>query len=76
MPLVDKINIPFLSLQSEGEGENAVKAAESFFDALNCEKKHILFKSENGADQHCTLNNLEYAADVIYPWFQKVLMNN
>ncbi|CAG0927713.1 hypothetical protein TFLX_00574 [Thermoflexales bacterium] len=75
MPLARDIRVPFLSLQSEGEGQNASRAAESFFEALTCEKKHIVFKMENGADQHCTLNNLEYVADVIYPWFLRVLVS-
>jgi hypothetical protein len=73
LPLAGQITVPFLSLQSEGEGENAIKAAEDFYKALTCEKERIIFKSENGADQHCTLNNLEFASDIIYPWFLKVL---
>ncbi len=74
MPLAGQITVPFLSLQSEGEGENASKAAEAFYQALTCDKRHVVFKTENGADQHCTLNNLEFAADVIYHWFQQVLV--
>jgi hypothetical protein len=74
MPLAGQITAPFLSLQSEGEGENASRAAQAFYDALNCEKKHIVFRSENGADQHCTMNNIQYATDIIYPWFKKVLL--
>ena len=73
LPLAGQIAVPFLSLQSEGEGEHASRAAQAFFQALTCEKKHIVFKTENGADQHCTMNNIEFASDVVYPWFQKVL---
>ena len=73
MPLAGKITVPFLSLQSEGEGENASRAAQAFFEALTCEKKHIVFKVENGADQHCAMNNIEFASDLVYPWFLKVL---
>jgi hypothetical protein len=74
MPLAGQITAPFLSLQSEGEGENASRATQSFYDALTCEKKHLVFKTENGADQHCTMNNLQFAADVIYLWFNKMLV--
>ncbi len=74
MPLAGHITAPFLSLQSEGEGEKASRAAEAFYDALQCEKKHVVFKTENGADQHCTMNNIQFAADVIYPWFKEVLV--
>ena len=73
MPLAGQITVPFLSLQSEGEGENASRAAQAFFEALTCEKKHIVLKAENGADQHCAMNNIEFASDLVYPWFQKVL---
>jgi hypothetical protein len=73
MPLAGRITAPFLSLQSEGEGENAAAAAETFYNALTCDKEHVVFRTENGADQHCTLNNLQLASDVIYPWFRKVL---
>ena len=73
MPLAGQITVPFLSLQSEGEGENASRAAEVFYEALSCQKKHVIFRAYNGADQHCTLNNLQLAADVLYPWFRKVL---
>ena len=72
-PLAGRIAVPFLSLQSEGEGENASRAALAFFEALRCEKKHVVFTSKNGADQHCTLNNLQVLADVLYPWFRKAL---
>jgi len=71
--LAGQISVPFLSLQSEGEGENASKAAETFYELLKCDKKQVVFKTENGADQHCTLNNIQFAADVLYPWFHKVL---
>jgi hypothetical protein len=74
MPLAGQITVPFLSIQSEGEGENASKAAETFYEALKCEKKHVVFKAENGADQHCTMNNIQLLADVLYPWFQKVML--
>jgi len=40
----------------------------------HCEKRHIVLKAENGADQHCALNNIEHASDIVYPWFQKVLV--
>jgi len=73
MPLAGQITAPFLSLQSEGEGANASRAAQTFYQALTCEKEHIVFKAENGADQHCTMNNIQFAADVIYPWFQRTL---
>ncbi len=73
LPLAGQISVPFLSLQSEGEGENASRAALSFYQALTCEKSHIVFKVENGADQHRTMNNLEFASDILYPWFRKVL---
>jgi len=74
MPLATKITVPFLALQSEGEGENASRAARSFYETLRCEKEEVSFKTENGADQHCTLNNLELAADILYPWFKRVLV--
>ncbi|CAG0927705.1 2,6-dihydropseudooxynicotine hydrolase [Thermoflexales bacterium] len=74
LPLAEKISIPFLSLQSEGEGELARRAAQEFFERLPGDKLHITFKGENGADQHCALNNLQFAADVVYPWFQKKLL--
>ena len=50
MPLAAQITVPFLSLQSEGEGEHASRAAQAFYDALTCEKKHVVFRTGNGAD--------------------------
>jgi hypothetical protein len=73
LPLAERIEAPFLSLQSEGEGRNASRAAENFYRALKCDKRHLVFRTENGADMHCAMNNIQLAADVLYPWFKKKL---
>jgi pimeloyl-ACP methyl ester carboxylesterase len=73
MPLAPRITQAFLSMQSEGEGELSMRHAKDFFDLLPGEKRHVSLRAENGADQHCALNNVHHAAAVAYPWFRKAL---
>jgi hypothetical protein len=71
--LADKITCPVLCTIGVGEGQAALDESRAFFDLLpNPNKVYFKLTTEMGADNHVGLNNISYAAGVIFDWFSDV----
>ena len=68
--LVDRITCPTLCVSAVGEGEEAVEQARAFYNALKCPKEFYSLTVEDGADNHCGLNNIVHTSSVIYDWIK------
>jgi pimeloyl-ACP methyl ester carboxylesterase len=71
--LEHRITCPTLCVSAVGEGEEAVAQAHAFYNALTCPKEFYSLTVEDGADNHCGLNNIVHASSVICDWLKHVL---
>ena len=71
--LEDRITCPTLCVSAVGEGEGAVEQARAFYNAITCPKEFYSLTVEDGADNHCGLNNIVHTSSVIYDWIKHVL---
>jgi hypothetical protein len=61
-----------LSLVGEGEGKEALKQADQFYEKVSGPKAKRVFTKEEGADAHCQVGNLPLACAVILSWLKDV----
>jgi len=70
--LEDRITCPTLCVSAVGEGEEPVTQAQAFYNALTCPKEFYSLTVEDGADNHCGLNNIVHTSSVVYDWIKNV----
>jgi pimeloyl-ACP methyl ester carboxylesterase len=70
--LEDRITCPTLCVSAVGEGEEAVAQARAFYNALTCPKEFYSLTVEDGADNHCGLNNIVHTSSAIHDWIKHV----
>jgi len=70
--LEDRITCPTLCVSAVGEGEEPVAQAHAFYNALTCPKEFYSLTVEDGADNHCGLNNIVHTSSVVYDWLRHV----
>lgn len=61
-----------LSLVGEGEGEEARKQAERFYENVSGPKAKHVFTADEGADAHCQVGNLPLACSVALAWLKEI----
>ncbi len=70
--LEGKITCPFLSMAGEGEGSRMVDAGHGFYEKLACPKAEHIFRSEDGGDAHCQMNNPSLKHQIEFDWLDEV----
>lgn len=70
--LEHRITCPTLCVSAVGEGEEPVEQARAFYNAITCPKEFYSLTVEDGADNHCGLNNIVHASSVVYDWVRQV----
>ena len=70
--LEHRITCPTLCVSAVGEGEEPVEQARAFYNAITCPKEFYSLTVEDGADNHCSLNNIVHASSVVYDWVRQV----
>jgi len=68
-----RITCPTLCVSAVGEGEEPVEQAHAFYNAITCPKEFYSLTVEDGADNHCGLNNIVHTSSVVYDWIRQVL---
>jgi pimeloyl-ACP methyl ester carboxylesterase len=61
------------TLLTEAENDPLAKGAQTFFDALKCQKKLVRFKAAEGAGDHCEMMNRSAVNRVALDWLDEVL---
>ncbi|RDI72617.1 alpha/beta hydrolase family protein [Halopelagius longus] len=69
----DRIDCPTLVLAGEDDHFVPLGLAEEFADELTCPTTVRVFRTEEGAAEHCQVGNLTLASDVIYDWLDETL---
>jgi len=67
-----RITCPTLCVSAMGEGEEPVEQSRAFYNALTCPKLFYSLMVEDGADNHCGLNNIVHTSSVVYDWVKHV----
>ena len=70
---VEQIACPTLCLVGDGEDQTFKTQTHLCHERLRSPKKLIAFSAEQGADAHCQANNLPYAHQVMFDWFDEIL---
>jgi len=70
--LEHRITCPTLCVSPVGEGDEPVEQAHAFYSALTCPKEFYSLTVEDGADNHCGLNNIVHTSSVVYDWVRHV----
>jgi hypothetical protein len=66
------ITCPFLSLAGGGEGPRMVDAGHVFYEKLTGPKSEHIFRSEDGGDAHCQMNNPSLKHQIEFDWLDDV----
>lgn len=67
------INCPTLALIGDGEGGEPLRQFDYFVE--NIKLKHFYkFTSEDGADTHCQVTNLNFANCIVYDWLDEIFI--
>jgi pimeloyl-ACP methyl ester carboxylesterase len=74
-PFLGRIACPTLSLAGEGEGEVMVRQAREFHESIASSDKRIHFftLAQDGSDDHCQLDNITRAMQVVFDWLDERL---
>jgi esterase/lipase len=69
---IKKITVPTLCLVSKDEGELLVSQAKRMYEGISSEKKdlRILTLEHDGTNDHCQLDNLSKAHQLIFSWLK------
>jgi pimeloyl-ACP methyl ester carboxylesterase len=70
--IADKIKCPTLLLAGEKD-HSFTGQAKKLYDLLKCQKKYILFRTEEGAEDHCHIAALSLANQRIFDWLDEIL---
>ncbi|WP_276258425.1 alpha/beta hydrolase family protein [Haloglomus litoreum] len=71
--LGDDITCPMLVLAGEDDHFVPLGLAEEFVDQVAGPTTLRVFRTEEGAGEHCQMGNLRLATGVIYDWFEEAL---
>lgn len=66
------IECPTLIMHGEDDQQIPLKDAYSTYELLRCPKKLRVFTKQEGGDQHCQLDNLQFAREEIFGWLTEV----
>ncbi len=74
-PHLDRICCPVLSLAGEGEGEIMLRQAREFHEGIASVDKtlYVFTLGRDGSDDHCQLDNLSRAMQVVFDWLDERL---
>ncbi len=67
-----EITCATLSLVGEGEGEEAQKQTDTFFQNVSGLKAKRVFTAAEGADAHCQVGNQPLASGVVLAWLKEI----
>jgi len=58
----------------EEEGEAMIRQVQAFYEGIGSQEKEmrILRMSEDGSEDHCQLDNIARAQQVMFPWLNRV----
>jgi hypothetical protein len=70
--LEEHITCPLLSMAGEGEGSQVVDAGHEFYEKLTCPKAERLFRSADGGEAHCQMNNPSLKHQVEFDWLGEI----
>lgn len=68
------ITCPTFALVGEDEGEALIRQTQDFYKWIGSQEKEmrILSMSEDGSEDHCQLDNIARAQQVMFPWLDRV----
>ncbi len=69
---IKSIQVPFLAMVGEGEGEEALIQAREALDNVSGKSTMRIFKKQEGADSHCQVTNLPLSNSVLLDWLDDV----
>jgi pimeloyl-ACP methyl ester carboxylesterase len=61
------------TLLTAAENDPLAKSAQTFFDALTCQKRLVRFAAADGAGDHCEMMNRSAVNRVAFDWLDEVL---
>ena len=69
-----RINCPTLALVGEDEGEMMIRQVQDFTEGISSKEKQmrVLSMSEDGSVDHCQLDNIARAQQVMFPWLDRI----
>jgi hypothetical protein len=70
--LEDHITCPLLNMGGEGEGSQMVDAGREFYQKLTCPKSERIFRSADGGEAHCQMNNPSLKHQVEFDWLAEI----
>ncbi len=70
---VERVTCPTLCMVGEGEDQTFKTQTQLCYERLHSPKKLLSFSKEQGADAHCQANNLQYAHERMFNWFDEIL---
>ena len=70
--LEDHITCPLLNMGGEGEGSRMVDAGREFYQKLTCPKAERIFRSAEGGEAHCQMNNPSLKHQVEFDWLAEI----
>jgi hypothetical protein len=70
--LEDHITCPLLNMGGEGEGSRMVNAGREFYEKLTCPKAEHIFRSADGGEAHCQMNNPSLKHQVEFDWLGEI----
>jgi pimeloyl-ACP methyl ester carboxylesterase len=75
-PFLDRITCPVLSLSGEGDGEVMLRQAREFYEGIASPYKrlHVFSLEKDGPDDHCQLDNITRAMQVVFDWLDERLL--
>jgi hypothetical protein len=65
---------PTLALVGEDEGQALLRQTQDYYEGIGSQEKEmrILSMSEDGSEDHCQLDNIARAQQVMFPWLDRV----
>ncbi len=73
--VVDKIKCPMLVVDSEDD-QDAPGQSKKLFDALSGPKQWLVFRKEEGAEEHCQAGAMSLSSERILNWLDDVLQRS
>ena len=70
--LEEHITCPFLSMSGEGEGSQVVDPGHEFYQKLTCPKAERIFRSADGGEAHCQMNNPSLKHQFEFDWLAEI----
>ncbi len=59
-------------MAGEGEGSQMVDAGHEFYQKLTCPKAARIFRSADGGEAHCQMNNPSLQHQVEFDWLGEI----